>query len=150
MPGYLVNAVSERSMEASSSPPFQGAGLKLGAVYAVGVETAAARLPLLLVPLQAALRAGRPCVIITRLNPEEAPFADVLAHARQMVDATCTSGAAQLQVFTAVGDYAVNLFMHGADRYLQELDQFEIAPGSLLLIDEADDLYTPQDRKSVV
>lgn len=150
MPGYAVDTVPEQSMSALHSPPFQGADLKFGAVYAVGIETAAARLPMLLAPLQAALRSGRPCVLITRLTPEEAPFADVLAHARQMVEATGGAGAAHLQVFTAVGDYAVNLFLHGVDRYLQELDQFEIAPGSLLLIDEADDLYTPHDHVALV
>ena len=145
-----ADAVCESSTQAFDSLPFHGAGLKCGAVYALGIETAAARLPLLLAPLQAALRAGRPCVLITRLNPEEAPFAGVLAHARALVEATCAGGADRLQVFTAVGDYAVNLFLHGAQRYLQELDQFQIAPGSLLLIDEADDLYTPHDHGALV
>ena len=132
------------------APHFQDAELKVGAVYAIGVETAVARLPLLLAPLQAALQAGRPCVLITRLPPEEAAFADVLAHARQMVEATCGVAADRLQVFTAVGDYSVNLFLHGAERYLQELEQFAIAPGSVLVIDEADDLYTPHDHGAVV
>ncbi len=145
-----VDAVCERSTQAFDSLPFHGAGLKCGAVYALAIETAAARLPLLLAPLQAALRAGRPCVLITRLNPEEAPFSGVLAHARALVEAAGAGHADRLQVFTAVGDYAVNLFMHGAQRYLQELDQFQIAPGSLLLIDEADDLYTPHDHGALV
>ncbi len=145
-----VDAVCERSTQAFDTLPFHGAGLKCGAVYALAIETAAARLPLLLAPLQAALRAGRPCVLITRLNPEQAPFAGVLAHARALVEATCAGRADRLQVFTAIGDYAVNLFMHGAQRYLQELDQFQIAPGSLLLIDEADDLYTPHDHGALV
>ncbi len=148
-----VSSVSERSarsMEASDSMSFHGASLKSGAVYAVGIETAAARLPLLLAPVQAALRAGRPCVLITRLNPEQGPLADVLVHARKLIDAFGVGGTDRLQVFTAVGDYGVNLLLHGAERYLQELDQFELASGSLVLIDEADDLYTSHDHGALV
>ncbi len=149
MPGFAAAGGSDRAPRAFEMPPFQETDLKAGAVYALGVETAAARLPLLLLPLQAALWAGRPCVLITRLDPQEAPFADVLAQARRMVAAS-GGGAERLQVFTAIGDYEVNLFLHGAERYLQELEQFEIAPGSLLLIDEADDLYTPHDHGALV
>ncbi len=151
MPELAVKEMPERSTQVSGSLPFQGAGLKAGAVYALGVETAAARLPLLLAPLQAALRAGRPCVLITRLNPEQPPLAEVLAHARRMHEPDRADGGADLlQVFAAVGDYDVNLLLHGAERYLQELDEFEIAPGSMLLIDEADDLYTPHDHGALV
>jgi tetratricopeptide (TPR) repeat protein len=140
----------EHSEEALDSLPFQGAGLRCGAVYAIGIETAAARMPLLSASLQAALRADRPCVLITRLSPEEEPLAAVLAHTRQMVGANRGDDTNRLQVFSAVGDYTVNLFLYGVDRYLQELDQFEVAPGSLLLIDEADDLYTPHDHGALI
>jgi Cellulose biosynthesis GIL len=150
MPIDTVEEVSERPKPSPDRLPFQAADLQNGAVYALGIETAAARMPLLLAPLQAALRAGRPCVLITRLNPEEAPLADVLAQARRIVAATQADAADRLRVFTAIGDYTVNLFLHGAVRYLQELDQFQIAPGSLLLIDEADDLYTPHDHGALV
>ncbi len=149
MPGFAAGGGFDREPRVFELPPFQEADLKAGAVYALGIETAAARLPLLLVPLQAALWAGRPCVLITRLDPQQAPFADVLAQALRMVAAS-GGGAERLQVFTAIGDYEVNLFLHGAERYLQELEQFEIAPGSLLLIDEADDLYTPHDHAALV
>lgn len=119
-----------------------------GEVYAIGVETAAARVGLIVGPLRAAFSAGRPCVLITRLSPEQ--FAKLLCRTRGAGDIAAAVNDGSLKLFTAIGDYAVNLFLHGAARYVNELDHFQIEEKSFVIIDQADDLFTPHDQMAVV
>lgn len=148
MSSTSVEKASARTGAAPQTPPFTDSELMPGAVYAIGIETAAARLPLLWAPLESALLAGRPCVLITRLDPQDSPLREVLEQARRMLDGNA-GDPARLQVLSAIGDYAVNLFLHGAPGYLAELDRYALAPGSLVLVDEADDLYTPHDHDAL-
>lgn len=123
-------------------------GLIRGAVYALAVETAAARLGLIVAPLRAALSAERPCALITPLSPEQ--FAGLICRARNAKDVAASIKSGRLKLFTAVGDYATNLFLHGAARYVRELDQFDLEKGSLVVVDQADDLFTQHDHFAVV
>lgn len=150
MPSKPVGRVPAQPGAAPDTSPFAHSELMPGAVYAVGIETAAARLPILLAPLQSALLAGRPCVLITRLDPRECPLSEVLERGRRALEGVGEIEPARLQVLSAVGDYAVNLFMHGAEGYVAELDRNIITPGSLVLVDEADDLYTLHDHGALV
>jgi hypothetical protein len=145
-----VSASAGGTIDSPGSMPFRSGGLKSGAMYAIGIETAAARLPLMLAPLQAGLRSGQPCVLVTHLDPQDATFASAMTRMRDFVDSIGGIGADRLQVFTAVGDYAVNLVLHGPKRYVEELEKFVLNPGSLVVIDQADDLFTLHDHAALV
>lgn len=124
--------------------------LDRGAVYAVGIETVAARGLLWQAPLRAALTEERPGVLITPLDPAQPTFAAVVERAAATTALAEAFAQGRLQLFTADGDHAAALFRRGAAGYVGELDHFGIADGSLLLIDQADDLFTPHDHVAVV
>lgn len=123
-------------------------GLRRGAAYVLAVETAAARLGLIVAPLRAALSVGRSCALITPLSPEQ--FAGLICRSRNAREVAASIKSGRLKLFTAVGDYAANLFLHGAAGYVRELDHFGLDAGSLIVVDQADDLFTPHDHLAVV
>lgn len=143
----LIESDIQRANGGAGVMPFHATMLKRGGVYAIGVETASARVGLIAGPLRAALSTRRPCALISRLSPEQ--FANLLCRARGADDIAASVKTGRLKLFTAVGDYGVNLFVHGAARYVHELDYFQLEEGSLVVIDQADDLFTPHDHIAV-
>lgn len=134
----------------AQTPNFFTGRLDRGAVYAVGIETVAARGLLWQAPLRAALTEERPGVLITPLDPAQPTFAAVVERAAATAALADAFAQGRLKLFTADGDHAAALFRRGAAGYVGELDHFGIADGSLLLIDQADDLFTPHDHVAVV
>lgn len=143
----LVEANTHGREEVAQCIPSWPSILWGGAVYSIGVETASARLALIVEPVRICLSSRRPCALITRLGPHE--FA-ILCGAHGASDVAAAVSDGRLKLFTAVGDYAVNLFLHGATRYVRELDYFGLEEGSFVVVDEADDLFTPHDQVAVV
>lgn len=134
----------------ANDPNFFTGRLDRGAVYAVGIETVAARGLLWQAPLRAALSEDRPGVLITPLDPAQPTFAAVIERAAATAALADAFAQGRLKLFTADGNHAAALFRRGAAGYVGELDHFGIADGSLLLIDQADDLFTPHDHVAVV
>jgi hypothetical protein len=139
-------AAAEHSATAVDGSCAFAGGLQAGAMYAMGVETAAARGGLIVVPLLSALSEGRPCVLITPLEPDEDAFKDMLLAVPGAAALPAALHDGRLKLFCAIGDYGVNLFIHGAVGFVRELEQFGVEPGSLVVIDQADDLFTAHDH----
>lgn len=124
--------------------------LERGALYAIGLETAAARGALWVAPIRAGLAEGRPCVLITPLSPEQDTFAAVLRQGGHQSELASAFEAQRLKLFTASADHDTHLFRRGAAGYLQELDHFGVGDEALIVIDQSDDLFTPHDHQAVV
>jgi hypothetical protein len=45
-----------------------------------------------------------------------------------------------------IGDYAKNIFRFGAERFLQEVEQFNVPDNSFIIVDHADFLFTSEDH----
>lgn len=146
----LARPAGDAFQAQAQTPNFFAGRLDRGAIYAVGIETVAARGLLWQAPLCAGLTEERPGVLITPLDPAQPTFAAVVERAAANTALADAFAQGRLKLFTADGDHAAALFRRGAAGYVGELDHFGIADGSLLLIDQADDLFTPHDHVAVV
>jgi tetratricopeptide (TPR) repeat protein len=131
--------------------PVLGGRLLRSAMYAIGVETAAARGPLWVTALLGALDENRPAALISPLHPEGETFSRVLRDHPEAARLGTAFDDGRLQVFTAdASDPAQLLFSRGAAGYVQELEHHGIEPGSLIVIDQADDLFSNHDHAALV
>jgi hypothetical protein len=113
-----------------------------GGLYALNVRTSSARFPLLSSSLQSAINAGLPCTIVTASAPEELlhrlSIAGGFSSAELLADG-------RLNVFSMQDEFPKKIFRYGADRLVQELEDFEVPEGSYLLFEQADDLLSLHD-----
>jgi cellulose biosynthesis protein BcsE len=116
-------------------PPLLGSMVK-GGLYAVQVSSPPARSALLTLSLSAAVRAEQPSVLVTNGSLRRILGRGRLQEAIR--DET-------LAVFTLRESTAKNIFRHGPERFVQELDLFGFPPEALYVFDGADDLFTLQD-----
>ena len=113
-----------------------------GGLYVLVAETASARFPLLASSLNCSLRDGRRCTAIVPGNPEQ------FIHRLESFDEIKEQGALssdQFQLFVMQEEFSKKMFRLGAERFVQELEQFEIPKHSYLLVDQADDLISLHD-----
>jgi hypothetical protein len=143
-------AASRSPAQGKEDSPVFPSRLERGALYAIGLETAAARGALWVAPIRAALAEGRPCVLITPLSPDQGTFATVLRQGGAPTELSAAFEQQRLKLFTANADHDTHLFRRGAAGYVQELDHFGIEDGALIVIDQSDDLFTPHDHQAVV
>lgn len=116
-------------------PPLLGTMVK-GGLYAVQVSSPPARSALLTLSLSAAVRAEQPSVLVTNGSLRR-----ILGRGRLQEAIRDES----LAVFTLRESTAKNIFRHGPERFVQELDLFGFPPEALYVFDGADDLFTLQD-----
>ncbi len=114
----------------------------VGGLYALKVTTPSTRFALLATSLKAAMNAGVHCTLITNSAPEE-----VLSRLAQ-----CTSFPAndlvkqkRLSVFSMQDEFSKKLFRFGADRFVQEIENFEIPVNSFIVFEQADDVLSLHD-----
>ena len=122
--------------------PELSANMIAGGLYALKAETPSARYPLLAGSLASALRSGLTCTVIVPSKPEVfiqriETFGGLDAH-QLMSDG-------RLHVFVTQAEFAKKMFRFGADRFAQELAQFEIPENSYLIFDQADELLSLHD-----
>ena len=92
-----------------------------------------------------ALERGRPCVLITALDPGSDEFDWVIERAENADLLRAALDDGRVMAFTAIGDYGFNLFRLGANGLLRELDKFGLKSGSVVVVDQAEDFFTPHD-----
>jgi cellulose biosynthesis protein BcsE len=107
-----------------------------GGLYAVQVSSPPARSALVTLSLGAAVRAEQPAVLVSNGS-----VARLLTRGR-LADAMRDEKVA---IFTLKESTAKNIFRHGPQRFLQELDLFEFPDFGYYVFDGADDLFTLQD-----
>ncbi len=113
-----------------------------GGLYALNVRTSSARFPLLASALGCAIEAGLHCTIITASAPE-----DVLGRLETPAGFSMTEllSDGRLVVFSMQDEFTKKIFRYGADRLIQELEDFEVPAGSFVLFEQADDLLSLHD-----
>lgn len=122
--------------------PELSANMISGGLYALKAETPSARYPLLAGSLQSAIKSGLTCTVIVPSKPEVfiqriESFGHLDAHQLMNED--------RLHVFVTQDEFAKKMFRFGADRFAQELAQFEIPENSFLIFDQADELLSLHD-----
>jgi hypothetical protein len=117
-------------------------GLVRGNIYAISIQSAPTGLSLIRHALSLNLAHGIHCTLITQLLPEEC-FARFENAKANLLLRSIQSGA--LSVFSMIGDYSNNIFRFGPERFLHELEFFHVPDDGLLLMDQADSLFTIED-----
>ena len=113
-----------------------------GGLYVLSVRTSSARFPLLSGSLQSALNAGLRCTIVTASEP--ADFLVRLDTANGFSSADYLNDG-QLSVFSMQEEFGKKMFLFGADRLVQELEEFEVPIGGFVVFEQADDLLSLHD-----
>jgi Cellulose biosynthesis GIL len=122
--------------------PELSANMIAGGLYALKAETPSARYPLLAGSLNSALRSGLTCTVIVPSKPES--FLQRIESFGGF-DAQELMNANRLHVFVTQAEFSKKMFRFGADRFAQELAQFEIPENSFLIFDQADELLSLHD-----
>ena len=125
-----------------SGVPAKYCDLILGSMYALKASTSSARFALFVSILFNAIRAGRPCFLITASKPDE--FLARLDKHWAMQSNDLIAGG-QLKVFSTQAEVTKKIFRYGADRFVQELSTFGVAQNALVIYDQADDLLSLHD-----
>jgi hypothetical protein len=116
--------------------------LRDGGMYALKANTASARYPLFASVLLRAIEAGRKCFLVTDSRPAEF-LARLDAHWALSAEGLIESG--QLVVFFPQEEITKKIFRYGADRFVQELESFNISTNSLFIFDQTDELLSLHD-----
>lgn len=113
-----------------------------GGLYGVQTSSPPTRPALVASALAATLRCGMPAVLISSGSPQR-----LLDRAREQGLDNLEQAAweEKLFLFRLKEFSAKNVFRHGPQRFLQELDHFEIPKGALIVFDGADEMFTLQD-----
>lgn len=113
-----------------------------GGLYVLVAETAATRFPLLASFLGTSLGDGRPVTLVLPGQPEA--FVQRLEGLGGLpLNSSLTSGKCQLLVTQS--ELPKRMFRYGPERFVQELERFEVQDGSVLIFDQADDLISLHD-----
>jgi Cellulose biosynthesis GIL len=114
----------------------------IGGLYALKVTTPSTRFALLATSLKAAMSAGVHCTLITNSAPDE-----VLSRLAQSSSFPANDLVKQkrLSVFSMQEEFSKKLFRFGADRFVQEIENFEIPVNSFIVFEQADDVLSLHD-----
>lgn len=107
-----------------------------GGLYVLVAENASARIALMANCLDAALKDGRRCFSVVPGNPgiylqrlDSFPGLSI----RAALDKE------QLRIFTMQEEFSKKMFRYGAERFVEELEHFDVQENDFLLFDQADD-----------
>lgn len=107
-----------------------------GGLYVLVAENASARFPLIASCLDATLKDGRQCHVVVPGNPElYLQRLDSFAG----VDVMHPLQREQLRIFTMQEEFSKKMFRFGAERFVEELEHFEVRENGFVLLDQADD-----------
>ena len=118
------------------------ANMMNGGLYVLIAELPSARFPLLAGGLASALKANQTCNVIVNNNPE--------LFIRRVESFDCFNVSEliainQLNFFVMQDEFSKKMFRFGTDRFVKELEQFDIPENSYLLFDQADELLSLHD-----
>lgn len=113
-----------------------------GGLYALIAETPPARFPLLAGSLRSALDHGMACSVVTPAAPEM-----FLERVEPLggFNAASLIAANRLNVFQTQAEFQKKMFRFGAERFVRELERFEVPERSYMLFDQADELLALHD-----
>lgn len=113
-----------------------------GGLYVLIADTASARFPLFASSLGASLKDGRRCTAIVPSNPEH--FIQRLETLGDL-KAQGLLATEQFRLYVMQDEFSKKMFRFGAERFVSELEQFELPQNSFLVFDQADDLISLHD-----
>jgi cellulose biosynthesis protein BcsE len=113
-----------------------------GGLYVLVAETASARFPLFASSLGCSLKDGRRCTAIVPSQPEH--FIQRLETLGDMKSQGLLA-TGQFQLYTMQEEFSKKMFRFGVERFVAELELFEIPANSYLVFDQADDLISLHD-----
>lgn len=146
-----IHSPMDSSLTPSSAPSIgigiQGlqnltANMINGGLYVLIAELPSARFPLLAGGLESALRASQTCNVIVSNNAE--------LFIRRVESFDCFNvselmAVNRLNFFEMQDEFSKKMFRFGADRFVNELVQFDIPENSYLVFDQADELLSLHD-----
>lgn len=107
-----------------------------GGLYVLVAENASARMALMASCLDAALKDGRRCFTVVPGNPDL--YLQRMESFPELVIRSALDKE-QLQVFTMQEEFSKKMFRYGAERFVEELEHFDVQENDFLLFDQADD-----------
>lgn len=113
-----------------------------GGLYVLVAENASARIALMANCLDTALRDGRRCFNVVPGNPEL--YLQRLESFPGLGIRTAFDKE-QLRVFTMQEEFSKKMFRYGAERFVEELEHFEVQENDFLIFDQADDVIGLHD-----
>jgi hypothetical protein len=114
------------------------------AAYSFTLEPGVGRTGFIAALLSANVAAGARCALLTPLSPQQFMSR---CNARRAALFHEAIGREQLLIFTMVGDYDRNIFRFGPEKFLCELKDFGLQDESLLVVDQAESLFSLHDRE---
>lgn len=117
-------------------------GMINGGLYVLVTETPPARFPILTASLTNALKADIVCSVVVAADPKSFIQRIESFGTTRATDAINTG---QLRFFTMKDEFAKKMFQFGADRFVRELENYEIPTNSYLVFDQADELLSLHD-----
>ncbi len=113
-----------------------------GGLYAIQVTTPSTRFALLSSCIKSAVTAGIECTLITSSSPEE-----VIKRLSQSENFSALELIKQkrIKVFAMQDEFSKKIFRFGADRFVQEIEDFEIPANSFIVFEQADEVLSLHD-----
>lgn len=122
-------------------------GLVKGGLYGISIDSPPTRTGLVTSALMTNLERGIHCTLITPMLLEDFfrhTSTETLRYLLQAIERK------QLCSYSMTGPYETNIFRYGATQFLAELESFETLSNSLLIIDQADLLFTTHDPQVAI
>jgi len=113
-----------------------------GGLYVLIAKTTSARFPMLAGSIANALEEGLVCTLIAPTNPQS--FIQRIETLAQ-IDTADLVATNLLQIFVAQDNFLKKIFQFGAQRFVSELEDFQIPENSYLVFDQADELLSLHD-----
>jgi len=122
--------------------PEQINSMMAGGLYVLIAKTTSARFPMLAGSIANALEEGLVCTLIAPANPR--PFLQRIENLAQ-IDTASLVNTNLLQIFVAQDNFLKKIFQFGAERFVSELEDFQIPQNSYFVFDQADELLSLHD-----
>ena len=113
-----------------------------GGIYLLIAETTSARFPMLAGSVAGAFEDGLVCTLIVPGNT--AQFIQRIERLARINTADLVANG-RLQIFMIQDNFLTKIFQYGAERFVEELEDFGIAENSYLIFDQADELLSLHD-----
>ncbi len=129
-------------LEAENKTQKDDGGLLKGGIYAVKVQPAPLRMLFIRRAVLENLARDIQCIVITPI-PAQKFISNMDDESVQLFIEGINSG--RLKLISPIGDYKKNIFRFGPKRFLDEVEQFSVQGKSLIILDQAEMLFTVDD-----
>lgn len=119
-------------------------GLLNGGIYAVKVQPSPLRMLVIRRAILENLSRNIQCIVITPI-PAQKFISNLEEESLQLFIEGIDGG--RLKLISPIGDYKKNIFRFGPKRFLDELEQFSANRKSLIILDQAELLFTVDDSE---